>query len=91
MAGFWAKFFVFLATIEAEVYWLAVVMAVNAVIAVWYYLAVVKRMYFDTAENDEPVEVPHLLTASMGVAAAALIAAFVYPPIVTHLAESSFL
>lgn len=91
MAGFWAKFFVFLATIEAEVYWLAVVMALNAVIAVWYYLAVVKRMYFDTAENDEPVEVPHLLTASMGVAAAALVAAFVYPPIVTHLAESSFL
>ena len=47
MAGFWAKLFVFLATIDAEVYWLAVVMGVNAVIAAWYYLAVVKRMFFD--------------------------------------------
>ena len=91
MAGAWAKLFVFLATIEAEVYWLAVVMGVNAVIAIWYYLAVVKRMYFDPADVEEPVEVPYLLTASMGIAAAALVAAFVYPPIVTHLAESSFL
>ncbi|MGH2757110.1 MAG: NADH-quinone oxidoreductase subunit N [Actinomycetota bacterium] len=91
MAGAWAKLFVFLAAIGSEVYWLAVVMGVNAIIAVWYYLAVVKRMFFDPAEIEEPVEVPHLLTAAMGVAALALLAAFLYPPIVTHLAERSFL
>ncbi|HZA39204.1 MAG TPA: NADH-quinone oxidoreductase subunit N, partial [Actinomycetota bacterium] len=50
MAGAWAKLFVFLAAIEAEVYWIAVVMGVNAVIAAWYYLAVVKRMFFDSPE-----------------------------------------
>ena len=91
MAGAWAKLFVFLAAINAQVYWLAVVMGINAVIAAWYYLAVVKRMFFDPAEIEEPVEVPFLLRASMGVAAVFLLATFVYPPIVTELAERSFL
>lgn len=89
MAGAWAKLFVFLAAISSEVYWLAVVMGVNAVIAAWYYLAVVKRMFFDPPEITEPVEVPFLMRAAMGVAAFALLAAFVYPPIITALAERS--
>jgi NADH-quinone oxidoreductase subunit N len=89
MAGAWAKLFVFLAAINSEVYWLAAVMGINAVIAAWYYLAVVKRMFFDAPEVAEPVEVPYLLNAAMGVAALVLFAAFVYPPIVTRLAEGS--
>ena len=90
MAGAWAKLFVFLATIEAEVYWLAVVMGVNAVIAAWYYLYVVFKMFFQAPEEDaEPVEVPYLVRATMGVAALALVVGFIYPPIITHLAESS--
>jgi NADH-quinone oxidoreductase subunit N len=89
MAGTWAKLFVFLAAIEAGVYWLAVVMGVNAVVAAWYYLAVVKRMFFDSPEVSEPVEVPYLLRAAMGVAALALVVAFVYPPVITELAERS--
>jgi NADH-quinone oxidoreductase subunit N len=89
MAGAWAKLFVFLAAIEAESYVLAVVMGINAVIAAWYYLAVVKRMFFDSADGQEPVEVPALMRVAMGIAAAALVAVFVYPRIVTEVAENS--
>lgn len=91
MAGAWAKLFVFLAAIDARVYWLAIVMGINAVIAAWYYLAVVKRMYFDPAENEARVEVPFLLRAAMGIAVIVLFVAFVYPPVITALAERSFL
>ena len=92
MAGAWAKLFIFLAAIDAQVYWLAVVMGLNATIAAWYYLAVVKRMFFDTSEvSTEPVEIPGVLRVVMGVAAALLFAAFVYPPIITELAERSYL
>jgi len=92
MAGAWAKLFVFLATIEAEVYWLAAVMGVNATIAAWYYLVVVKKMFFEAPEEDaSPVEVPSLLRVAMGLAALALVVAFVYPPIITELAEHSIL
>ncbi len=91
LAGFWAKVFVFLATVNANVYWLAVVMAINAVIAAWYYLVVVKRMYFEPADDAGAVPVPPLLAAAMGIAAVALIAATIYPPVITDLAERSFL
>lgn len=91
MAGAWAKLFVFLAAIEAEVYWLAVVMGINAVIAAWYYLAVVKRMFFEVPEIDEPVEVPPLLRVAMAVAAVALFVGFVYPPVLTELTNDSIL
>ncbi len=89
MAGAWAKLFVFLAAIEAESYLLAIAMGINAVIAAWYYLAVVKRMFFESADGQEPVEVPPLMRVAMGLAAAALLAVFVYPRIVTELAERS--
>jgi NADH-quinone oxidoreductase subunit N len=91
MAGVWAKLFVFLATINAHVYWLAAVMGVNAVIAAWYYLAVVKRMFFDAPDVTERVEVPSLLRAAMTAAALALFAVFAYPPIITSLAARSIL
>ena len=66
-------------------------MGVNAVIAAWYYLAVVKRMFFDPPETEEVVEVPYLIQAAMGVAALALVAGFVYPQLITHLADNSVL
>jgi NADH-quinone oxidoreductase subunit N len=91
MAGAWAKLFVFLATVEAQVYWLAVVMGVNAVIAAWYYLAVVRRMFLVAPDVAEPVEVPTLLKAAMGIAALALFVAFIYPKVITDLAERSLL
>ena len=89
MAGLIAKLFVFAATIEAEVYWLAIVMGVNTVIAAWYYLAVIKKMFFETPEIDEPVEVPYLMTAAMGLATAVLVGLLIYPSLLTDLADSS--
>jgi NADH-quinone oxidoreductase subunit N len=91
MAGAWAKLFIFLAAIRAQVFWLAAVMGVNAVIATWYYLAVVKRMFFDPPETSDVVEVPYLIQAAMGVAALALVAGFIYPQLITHLADNSVL
>jgi NADH-quinone oxidoreductase subunit N len=47
LAGFWAKWFVFLAAIEAGLYVLAVIGVVASVIGAYYYLRIVKIMYFD--------------------------------------------
>lgn len=91
MAGVWAKVFVFLAAINARVYWLAIVMGVNAVIAAWYYLAVVRRMFMDPTEMAEPVEVPYLMRGAMGLVAAALFAACVYPGFLTALTDKALL
>src|ERR1700745_1826802 len=47
LAGFFAKFYVFLAAIKAGLYLLAVLGVVTSVVGAYYYLAIVKLMYFD--------------------------------------------
>lgn len=56
LAGFFAKFYVFLAAIQAGYYWLAVIGVVTSVVGAFYYLAIVKVMYFDEpAPGFEPM------------------------------------
>lgn len=49
LAGFWAKWYVFLAAIDAKLYTLAVVGVVTSVVGAYYYLRIVKVVYFDEA------------------------------------------
>jgi NADH-quinone oxidoreductase subunit N len=51
LVGFFGKFYVFLAAIEAQLYVLAVIGVLTSVIGAYYYLRIVKLMYFD-----DPVE-----------------------------------
>jgi NADH-quinone oxidoreductase subunit N len=47
LAGFFAKFFVFNAAIQAGLYWLAVLGVLASAVGAFYYLRIVKLMYFD--------------------------------------------
>jgi NADH-quinone oxidoreductase subunit N len=47
LAGFFAKFYVFLAAIQAGLYTLAVIGVLASVVGAYYYLLIVKIMYFD--------------------------------------------
>jgi NADH-quinone oxidoreductase subunit N len=47
LAGFFAKFYVFLAAINAGLYVLAVIGVLTSVVGAYYYLAIVKIIYFD--------------------------------------------
>jgi NADH-quinone oxidoreductase subunit N len=49
LAGFFAKFYVFLAAIKAGFYILAVIGVLASVVGAYYYLAIVKIIYFDEA------------------------------------------
>ena len=59
LAGFFAKFYVFYAAVEAHLYWLAVIGFVTSVVAAFYYLQIVKIIYFDepAASFDRPAPV----------------------------------
>ena len=60
LAGFFAKFFVFAAAIKAQLYGLAVLGVLSSVIGAYYYLALVKGMYFDEpAPAFEPMRIEH--------------------------------
>ncbi len=56
--GFFAKLMVLKAVIDAGQLWLAIVAIVFAIIGLYYYLRVVKVMYFDAPVDDTPLLLP---------------------------------
>ena len=78
LAGFFAKYFVFSAAIKAGLFTLAVIGVVTSVVGAYYYLSIVKTMYFDEpAKAFEPM--PHELKAVLAVTGLFNLLFFVYP------------
>jgi NADH-quinone oxidoreductase subunit N len=78
LAGFFAKFYVFLAAIKAGLYVLAVIGVLASVVGAYYYLAIVKIMYFDEpAEGFVPM--PDEIKVVLAVCGLFNILFFLYP------------
>jgi NADH-quinone oxidoreductase subunit N len=78
LAGFFAKFYVFLAAIKAGLFTLAVIGVVTSVVGAYYYLAIVKVMYFDEpAKSFESM--PPELRAVLAVTGLFNLLFFIYP------------
>lgn len=78
LAGFFAKFYVFIAAINAGLYALAVIGVLTSVVGAYYYLAIVKTMYFDEPQKSfEPMSGEQVLV--LGLAGAFNLLFFVYP------------
>jgi NADH-quinone oxidoreductase subunit N len=78
LAGFFAKFYVFLAAIKAGLYALAVIGVLASVVGAYYYLLIVKTMYFDEPAG-RFVGMPRELRIVLGVCGLFNILFFVYP------------
>ena len=70
--GFWPKFLVFDAAVQADLTWLAAVAIATSVIGAYYYIMIVKLIYFDEpapafAETREPVGAALILAAALFV------------------------
>ncbi len=78
LAGFFGKFYVFVAAIKAGLFTLSVIGVLTSVIGAYYYLSIVKVMYFDEPLTQlDPVRVE--LRAVLAVAGLFNIFFFVYP------------
>jgi NADH-quinone oxidoreductase subunit N len=78
LAGFFAKFYVFLAAINAGLFTLAVLGVLASVVGCYYYLLIVKIMYFDDpAPAFDPMGRP--LAAMLGVTGLFVLLFAVYP------------
>jgi NADH-quinone oxidoreductase subunit N len=89
-AGFFGKLYVFMAAIEAELYTLAILGVLASVISAFYYLRIVKIMYFDEAA--EPFDRPAGMSLRVIMwGAAALVTFFIaYPaPLINSAAAAA--
>ncbi|HKF09153.1 MAG TPA: NADH-quinone oxidoreductase subunit NuoN [Xanthobacteraceae bacterium] len=88
LAGFFAKFYVFLAAIKSGLFTLAVIGVVTSVVGAYYYLAIVKTMYFD--EPAKPFEpMPHELKAVLAATGLFNLLFFVYPSPLVEAADAA--
>ena len=79
LAGFWGKLYIFIAAVEAKLYVPAVLGVLASVVASYYYLRIVKVMYFD--EPAEAVDRPAFgINRAVALVAAFLIAVFSLMP-----------
>src|SRR3984957_8236650 len=86
LAGFFAKFYVFLAAIEAGLFTLAVLGVLTSVVGAYYYLMIVKTMYFDEpAEAFDPMAGE--LGTVLGVSGLAVLLFSAYPALLVDAAS----
>jgi NADH-quinone oxidoreductase subunit N len=88
LAGFFAKFYVFLAAMKVGLYALAVIGVVTSVVGAYYYLAIVKTMYFDEP-MPEFVPMRPELRLVLGVAGLVVILLGIYPGPLVDAAEAA--
>ena len=77
--GFWAKWSVLREVVAADMTWLAVVAVLFSVVGLFYYLRVVRLMYFDPPEEKGPVSSLADMRVVVSVNALAILALGVYP------------
>ena len=79
LAGFFAKFYVFKSVIEQSMYFLAIVGLLSTVIAAYYYLKIIKVIYFD--KEKEKYDTDHSIWLKLSLTSSTLLILlyFIFP------------
>jgi len=88
LAGFFAKFYVFMAAVDAHLYWLAVIGILTSAVGAFYYLRIVKVMYFDEAAAPFD-QAPFTQRAVLALASLAMLLFWVYPAPLVQAASAA--
>ncbi|MSQ11832.1 MAG: hypothetical protein EXR48_03970 [Dehalococcoidia bacterium] len=86
-AGFMGKLFVFSAAVNADLTWLAVIGVINSVLSAYFYLRLVRVMYFQEPESSEKAACSPSLWAAVGGSALGMVFIGVAPWPLFALAE----
>ena len=79
LAGFFAKFYVFKSVIEQSMYFLAIVGLLSTVVAAFYYLRIIKIIYFDKEKEKYDTDHSFWLKFSLTTSTLIILIYFVYP------------
>tara|TARA_B100000902_G_scaffold347796_1_gene355310 strand:+ start:616 stop:2037 length:1422 start_codon:yes stop_codon:yes gene_type:complete len=79
LAGFFAKFYIFKSVLEQSMFFLAIVGLLSTVIAAFYYLRLIKLMYFDKEKEKFDTDHSLWLKFSLGVSTLLILIYFIFP------------
>ena len=88
LAGFFAKFYIFMSVIKAEMYALAIIGLVTTVISAFYYLKIIKIIYFDKPKKPFDANHDWGLKTSIILSSILILIYFIYPTALTDVISS---
>ena len=88
LAGFFAKFYIFTAVIEANMYMLAIIGLLTTVVSAFYYLRIVKIIYFDKSKNPFDQNDDWGLKLSLIFSSLVILLYFIYPSLLIDVISS---
>jgi len=85
LAGFFAKFYIFMAVIESNMYMLAIIGLITTVVSAFYYLQIIKIIYFDKPKKPFELSYDLGLKISLALSSILILTYFLYPSILIEL------
>ena len=90
LGGFFAKFYVFVAVLEKEMYALAIIGLLTTVMSAFYYLKIIKTIYFDDSISSFESTKNRSAQVSVFASCTILITFFLYPSFLNNLVSLLF-
>jgi len=91
LGGFFAKFYVFVAVLEQEMYALAIIGLLTTVMSAFYYLKIIKTVYFDDSLITFESTKNRTAQVSIFASCTILITFFLYPSVLNNLVNTLFI
>ena len=88
LAGFFAKFYVFMAVIESKMYALAIIGLVTTVVSAFYYIRIIKVIYFDKPKKAFDESYDWGIKTSLILSSILILIYFIYPSALTNIVAS---
>ena len=79
LAGFFAKFYIFKSVLEQSMYFLAIVGLLSTVVAAFYYLRIIKIIYFDKEKEKYDNDHSLWLKSSLAITTLLILTYFIFP------------
>ena len=88
LAGFFAKFYIFMSVIESTMYTLAIVGLLSTVVSAFYYLRIIKIIYFDDASKSFD-QIKNLgISTTLFLSSLIIITFFIYPSFLNNIVKT---
>ena len=91
LGGFFAKFYVFTAVVEQQMYALAIIGLLTTVISAFYYLKIIKTIYFDDSVISFDNTKNKFAQLSIFISCSILLTFFLYPSVLSNVVDTLFL
>jgi NADH-quinone oxidoreductase subunit N len=88
--GFWAKLAVLTAVVDVDLVWMAVIAVFFSIIGIFYYLRIIKIMYFDEAVETQPLVCGRDMQIALSTNGLAILALGLYPAALMSLCVAVF-